>query len=64
MSDWISLDELAHSHAPESKKSLWLADFLRSYKELEIPVYLEITTNSTPAHYHLCTDNSDLLLYD
>ena len=55
MSDWISLDELVHSHAPESKKSLWLADFLRSCKELEIPVYLEITTNSTPPHYHLCT---------
>ena len=50
MSDWISLDELAHSHAPESKKSLWLADFLRSCKELEISVNLEINTNKMSKH--------------
>ena len=50
MADWVSLDEIVHSHAPKDERTSWLADFLLSCKESETQVCVEIAANSPPPH--------------
>jgi|GEM_PF-6595784 len=53
MADWVSLDEIVHSHAPKDERSYWLAGFLRSCKESETQVCVEIAANSPPPYLSL-----------